>query len=286
MSRKEREALKDRMLQKSRVVVNTGECRQLVEELVSAEEIRKSKSATRLIRNDVDLVIPVPFGASPCSCVPYYAPHLIQMMQDVQGLNPKKAGEYISEMVGQDEAAYWEKAGGEVSRNKLVALAKRTQSIDFPEQISTEKADEVSPADQMVVSLARTIDDEDSIVLGSFTPLAYAAYNLAKLTNAPNAFVVGYSGVDPYPFEMGFHTSEAACTENSVGLWSMTECIEALHFKGTGDVEAVSSAQMDENGDINISWLPMPIRGEDGKPTGIETVVLSTVVVCQPLPFL
>ena len=48
----------------------------------------------------------------------------------------------------------------------------------------------------------------------------------------------------------------------------MTECIEALHFRGTGDVEAVSSAQMDANGDINISWLPLPIRGEDGKPTG------------------
>ena len=67
---------------------------------------------------------------------------------------------------------------------------------------------------------------------------------------------------------MGFHTSEAACIANSAGLWSMTECIEALHFRGTGDVEAVSSAQMDANGDINISWLPMPIRDQDGKPTG------------------
>jgi len=239
-----------------------------VEELVSAEEIRKSKSATRLIRNDVDLVIPVPFGASPCSCVPYYAPHLMQMMQDVQGLNPKKAGDYISEMVGEDEAAYWKKAGGEVSRNKLVALAKRTKSVEFPDQIRSEKAVEISPADQMVASLARTIDDEDSIVLGSFTPLAYAAYMLAKLTHAPNAMIVGYSGVDPLPFQMGFHTSEASCTEYSAGLWSMTECIESLHFRGTGDVEAVSSGQMDANGDINISWLALPVRDAEGKPTG------------------
>jgi acyl CoA:acetate/3-ketoacid CoA transferase beta subunit len=88
------------------------------------------------------------------------------------------------------------------------------------------------------------------------------------LTHAPNAFVVGYSGVDPYPFEMGFHTSEAACMQYSAGLWSMTECIEALHFRGTGDVEAVSSAQMDVNGDINISWLPLPIKDAEGKPTG------------------
>jgi glutaconate CoA-transferase subunit A len=239
-----------------------------VEELISSDEIRESKSATRLIRNDVDMVIHVPFGASPCSCIPYYAPHLMQMMQDVQGLHPKKAAEYAPEMVGDSEDAYWEKAGGEASRNKLVTLAKRTRSISFPDQISDEKADEVSPADQMVVSLARTIDDGDSIVLGSFTPLAYAAYMLAKLTHAPNALIVGYSGVDPLPFQMGFHTSEASCTKYSVGLWSMTECIEALHFRGTGDVEAVSSGQMDANGDINISWLALPVRDSEGKPTG------------------
>jgi len=65
-----------------------------------------------------------------------------------------------------------------------------------------------------------------------------------------------------------FHTSEAACTEFAAGLWSMTECIEALHLRGRGDVEAVSSAQIDANGDINISWLALPVKGPDGKPTG------------------
>ena len=48
----------------------------------------------------------------------------------------------------------------------------------------------------------------------------------------------------------------------------MTEAIEALHFRGKGDVEAVSSAQMDVNGDINISWLALPVRDSEGKPTG------------------
>ena len=239
-----------------------------VEEIVSGDEIRKTKAATKLFRIDVDLVIHCPNGASPCSCIPYYSAHLLQMMKDVQGLNPKNTGAYIEETIGKNENEYGANAGGDTSKAKLASLAKQTKHIEIPNDIKDDKATDFDAADQMVVSLARTIDDEDSIVLGSFTPLAYAAYNLAKLTNAPNAFVVGYSGVDPYPFEMGFHTSEAACTENSAGLWSMTECIEALHFKGTGDVEAVSSAQMDENGDINISWLPMPVRGEDGKPTG------------------
>jgi acyl CoA:acetate/3-ketoacid CoA transferase beta subunit len=192
----------------------------------------------------------------------------MQMMQDVQGLNPKNAAEYIPATIGKDEEAYRAKAGGKQAQEKLAALAKKTVRVELPAEIKTEKADAFDTADQMVVSLARTIDDGDSIILGSFTPLAYAAYNLSKLTHAPNAFVVGYSGVDPYPFQMGFHTSEAACTKYSAGLWSMTECIEALHFRGTGDVEAVSSAQMDANGDINISWLPLPVRDAEGKPTG------------------
>jgi acyl CoA:acetate/3-ketoacid CoA transferase beta subunit len=47
----------------------------------------------------------------------------------------------------------------------------------------------------------------------------------------------------------------------------MTECIEALHLRGMGDIEAVSSAQLDANGDINISWLALPVRDADGNPT-------------------
>jgi len=239
-----------------------------VEEIISSDQIREDKSATKLFRSEVDMVIHVPFGASPCSSVPYYTAHLMQMMKDVQGLNPKTAAEYAADMVGANEDEYWAKAGGEEAKNKLKALALQTKAIDRPAEIAEEKTDDFTAAEQMVVALANTIEDEDSIVLGSFTPLAYAAYNLAKLTHAPNALMVGYSGVDALPFQMGFHTSEASCTKYSAGLWSMTECIEAVHFRGTGDIEAVSSAQMDVNADINISWLPMPVMGEDRKPTG------------------
>ena len=239
-----------------------------VEEIVSDEQIRAEKSATRLMRTDVDLVIHVPNGASPCSSIPYYAPHLLQMMKDVKGLQGKEAAQYIEATIGASEAEYWENVGGEAARRKLAALASRSGRIDWPEEIGTRKAEQFDSADQMVVSLARTIDDRDSIVLGSFTPLAYAAYNLAKLTHAPNSFVLAYAGADALPFEMGFHTSEAAALSNAAGLLSATEGIEALHFRGRGDVEAVSSAQMDVNGDINISWLPTQVRDKDGKPTG------------------
>ena len=239
-----------------------------VEEIVSGDAIRADKSATKLFRTDVDLVIHCPMGASPCSSVPYYSAHLLQMQKDLVGLQPKTARDYVTTAVGANEAEYWASVGGEAAKAKLRRFPSKTRAIELPQNLDSTPANEYSVGDQMVSALAGTIEDEDTIILGSFTPLAYAAYNLAKLTTAPNAFVVGYSGVDARPFEMGFHTSEAACTKESAGLWSMTECIEALHFRGTGDVEAVSSAQMDANGDINISWLPMPIKDAEGKPTG------------------
>jgi glutaconate CoA-transferase subunit A len=240
-----------------------------VEEIISPDEMRANKSATLLFRSEVDMVIHAPFGASPCSCVPYYSAHLMQMMKDTQGLGDKKnARQYIQDTISDSEEAYQANVGGEGAQKKTVALAQKVKKIEFPDKITDAPADSFEPADQMVASLAGQIEDGDAIVLGSFTPLAYAAYMLAKLTHAPNAFIVGYSGVDPYPFQMGFHNSEAACTKFSAGLWSMTQCIDALHLRGKGDVEAISSAQLDANGDVNISWLAMPVRGEDGKPTG------------------
>ncbi|MFO7962351.1 MAG: CoA-transferase [Desulfobacterales bacterium] len=239
-----------------------------VEEIISEEEIRADKSATKLFRNEIDLVIHCPMGASPCSCVPYYPQHLVQMLKDLQGLNPRTAKEYALKMIGASEDEYWGMVGGQEAKDNLKRLSKTIHRIDFPESLDIEKAQQFDAADQMLAAIAAVIEDEDAIVLGSFTPLAYAAYMLAKLTHAPNAFIVGYSGVDPLPFKLGFHTSEMACTAFSSGLWSMTECIEALHNRGEGDVEAVSSAQMDVNGDINISWLALPVRDADGNPTG------------------
>jgi acyl CoA:acetate/3-ketoacid CoA transferase beta subunit len=240
-----------------------------VEEIVSSEQIRSDKTATVIFRPEVDLVVEAPFGASPCSCVPFYSAHLMQMMKDVPGIGkPDAAQEYIDGLIGKSEDEYFENIGGSETKRKLSGLAKNVKSIEFPKSLSDERAPDFDPSAQMVVSLARTVEDGDSIILGSFTPLAYTAYMLAKLTHAPNAFIVGYSGVDPLPFQLGFHSSEAACTEYAAGLWSMTECIEALHLRGMGDIEAVSSAQLDANGDINISWLALPVKDAEGNPTG------------------
>jgi acyl CoA:acetate/3-ketoacid CoA transferase beta subunit len=110
-------------------------------------------------------------------------------------------------------------------------------------------------AELMCVCLAKEIENEDIVILGSFTPLAYAAYILAKLTHAPDMLYVAYSSVDAKPFRLSFLTSEAAAMQGGAAHWGMSECINSFHLRGVADVEAISSVQIDGNGDINLSVI-------------------------------
>lgn len=107
----------------------------------------------------------------------------------------------------------------------------------------------------LVLNVAKQIDDGDVIVLGSFTPLAYSAYLLAKLTHAKQAVIISGSAMDALPFRLSFTTNEAAALTGAAGRAGMTECINWVHLTGSADVEAVSGAQIDGRGDINLSVI-------------------------------
>ena len=91
---------------------------------------------------------------------------------------------------------------------------------------------------------------------------------LAKLTHAPNAFIVGYSGVDPLPFQLTFHFRGGLHSRTRRGL-----VYDGVHrgaaLAGQWAMWRPSPARsLDANGDINISWLAMPVKDAEGKPTG------------------
>ncbi len=117
----------------------------------------------------------------------------------------------------------------------------------------TKYAKDYSVGELMCVSLAREIDDGDVIVLGSFTPLAYASYILAKITHAPNSTLLAYAAVDFRPFQLSFIRAETAATRGAACIWTMLEDLNSVHLKGRGDVEAISSIQADGYGNINLS---------------------------------
>lgn len=122
-------------------------------------------------------------------------------------------------------------------------------------------AEDYSVGELMCVTLAKEIEDGDVVVLGSFTPLAYASYILAKITHAPNITLLAYASVDSRPFQLSFIRAEAAATRGAALMWTMLEDLNSVHLKGRGDVEAISSIQADQYGNINLS-----VVGEYDKP--------------------
>ncbi len=117
----------------------------------------------------------------------------------------------------------------------------------------TQQAEDYTVAELMCVAIAREIEDGDVIVLGSFTPLAYASYILAKITHAPNSTLLAYAAVDFRPFALSFIRAESCATRGAACLWTMLEDLNSVHLKGRGDVEAISSIQADQHGNINLS---------------------------------
>lgn len=119
----------------------------------------------------------------------------------------------------------------------------------------TQYAQDYSVAELMCVTLSREIDDGDVVVLGSFTPLAYASYILAKITHAPNSTLLAYAAVDFRPFQLSFVRAESSAIRGAALMWTMLEDLNSVHLKGRGDVEAISSIQADQYGNINLSAI-------------------------------
>ena len=99
------------------------------------------------------------------------------------------------------------------------------------------------------------MDNDGVVVMGSFTPLAYAAYMMAKLTHAPEAYLVGFDAVGMAPIQLTFTGAEAAAYKGAVCRWGMLTEINSIHLSNHGGVEAVSSAQFDGDGAINLSTI-------------------------------
>lgn len=107
----------------------------------------------------------------------------------------------------------------------------------------------------MVTRVAAEVDEDGVTVMGSFTPLAYAAYMLAKLTHAPKGYLVGFDAVGMTPIQLSFTGAEASAYKGAACRWGMLTEINSIHLSNHGGVEAVSSAQFDGDGAINLSTI-------------------------------
>lgn len=114
---------------------------------------------------------------------------------------------------------------------------------------------EHSVEEMLVCRIAAEVDESGVTVLGSFTPLAYAAYMLAKLTHAPSAWVVGFNAIGIPPLKLDLAGVESAAYRGAVARWSFIQTTMTVHLGRRGLVECVSPAQMDGTGAFNLSVI-------------------------------
>jgi len=123
------------------------------------------------------------------------------------------------------------------------------------DQETTVSTSDQEIAELMVCRIASEMDESGVTVLGSFTPLAYASYMLAKLTHAPDAYMVGYNAMGMPAVELAFMGAEAAAYRGSTARWGFIDNVNVVHLANRGNVEAVSSAQIDQDASINLSVI-------------------------------
>ncbi len=116
------------------------------------------------------------------------------------------------------------------------------------------------PHELMVCRIASEMrqDGDFVTILGSFTPLAYASYMLAKLTHAPDAWLVGYNAIGMPPVQLSFTGTEGAAYRGSYARSAFTPNGHLVHLGTHGLLECVSSAQIDGDGAINLTSIGDP----------------------------
>jgi acyl CoA:acetate/3-ketoacid CoA transferase beta subunit len=107
----------------------------------------------------------------------------------------------------------------------------------------------------MACRIAAEMSTPGVTVLGSFTPLAYAAAMLAKLTHTPDTYFAGFNALDVPPTQLSIAGFEAGVYRRARGHWTFSETTQTVHVGARGSVECISPAQLDGSGAINLSAI-------------------------------
>lgn len=221
-----------------------------VEEIVPAGTFQAEGSPRGYIlpRTFVRAIAHVPFGAYPTSCLPYYP-------TDYRELARVTSGETLDIRTPDNVRAAYLKKAANVRTNQITGELLLTQRTDPEPDDAPATTDEV-----MVGWLANQYDNDSVCSVGSFTPLAFCSYLLAKKTHAPDLVLMGFNGglVDVGERPMSL------CLAEPLDFWSSAVHMggdDSFHWyyqRGLITHEVVSSAQIDKHCNTNNFEVTSP----------------------------
>jgi glutaconate CoA-transferase subunit B len=119
----------------------------------------------------------------------------------------------------------------------------------------------VSPADQMVWTMARQCRPADVAVVGVATPMAMVAVQLARELLVPDLTILVGTAATPSTFDVGAATLDSTLPARlASGILGQYEILDLIQ-RGRVTIQFVSPAQIDGAGNINVSRVP----GGDGR---------------------
>jgi len=109
--------------------------------------------------------------------------------------------------------------------------------------------------ERIVVEMARRLHDDDTAILGSVTPMGYAAVLLAQATHAPNLDFIAYGFGGSRVGWLGFLSVEGRAFATGAGAIRTEDLVGAVRFRGLVAFEPVRPAQVDGRGRMNLRRL-------------------------------
>ena len=137
----------------------------------------------------------------------------------------------------------------------------------------------IHPADLMVCTMTRLIEDGETVFQGVASQLPLVAMKLAKATHAKNATLLNIPG--------GVNPAGTALSEYSSAGWELWDRSEAvfplekvfdLSMRGKLDVSFLSGVQFDRHGNVNASVIGDYHRPKVRLPGGAGSAVLIPTV--------
>jgi glutaconate CoA-transferase subunit A len=234
--------------------------------IVSVEEVVPAFTGDRASRTTLprflisDTVI-APGGAYPGSCLPYYVTDYL----------------YLDELIAENGGIDSERLIGPgrlpARHDRVQRIAQRAMEIPIEPPPAPEPADDSPPTEDelMVTTLARLLRSDGIYQVGSVTPLSLVAYQLARLTHAPELSLIAFAGhVDVGSYPSGVLLAEPFAWRSGHGLWGMDDGQDILYQRGAIDAEIFTPAQIDGDGHLNNTrigtgeWPTVRLPGQAG----------------------